>query len=840
MSRCDCFHRSHLLAGILFLSSVPGFAEEVVVAEGGRARLPIVIPADAGETLRETASDLATQLQRISGADFEIREQPSTPSLSLVRSDDLSTSVMERERFSIRTGPSGVRIEGVSDLALQQAAWTLLHHIGYRQFFPGETWEVVPKLERLAVDIEVDEKPDYLSRRIWYGFGFWDHNREAWEDWVRKNRMNGAFRLNTGHVYGQIIRYHQEVFDAHPEYYALIDGERKIRPHAKLCISNPGVREVAVQFALDFLEKNPDADSVSADPSDGGGWCECQECADIGSPSNRALLLANTMAEAVTDRFGGDRHVGMYAYGFHSPPPTLSVHPNVIVSAATGFIKGGSSVEEILAGWQKRGATTGIREYYSVSTWDRDLPGASRGSNLAYLRRTIPGFHSLGARHLSAESSDNWGCNGLGYYFASRVLWDITEADRKEEIVEDFLTKCFGPAVAPMREFYHRIDGENESARLVFEDLLARMFRLLSEARTLAGNEEAVRRRLDALVLYTRYAELHHLYRSARGEERQAAYEDMIRHAYRMRGTFLVHSYALYRDVHRRDSSIVLPEEADWRVPEPNNPWKSSEPFTREEVEALLAGGIDSYEPVELDFEPESWDDLTLVSAKDIPSAEPRSPGKAAAGRGKRSFFAVVDQAPSTIELEVTGGLIAHYRDRGNVRIHLWKLGGASETGERETLVKVDETVPPDGVTRTIEFPVDEPGVYRIDVSDGRDMTTITWSEGQRISWKMALDDHPDMMTGRWYLYFFVPAGTKRIGIHSRAAGGVLLRPDGSEALELKTDGGGFLSAEVPPGMDGRLWKLHHVAGTVCLVNVPPFLARSSDELVLPRDVLED
>jgi len=30
-----------------------------------------------------------------------------------------------------------------------------------------------------------------------------------------------------------------------------------------------------------------------------------------------------------------------------------------------------------------------------------------------------------------------------------------------------------------------------------------------------------------------------------------------------------------------------------------------------------------------------------------------------------------------------------------------------------------------------------------------------------------------------------------------------------------KTEGGGFLSAEAPDGMDGQLWKLHYVFGTV-------------------------
>ena len=104
------------------------------------------------------------------------------------------------------------------------------------------------------------------------------------------------------------------------------------------------------------------------------------------------------------------------------------------------------------------------------------------------------------------------------------------------------------------------------------------------------------------------------------------------------------------------------------------------------------------------------------------------------------------------------------------------------------------------------------------------------------MSWKMSLDDHPRSMSGRWNLHFYVPKGTERIGLYSAAGGGTLVQPDGETALELKTDGGGFLSAEVPEGMDGTLWKFHHVAGKVCLMNVPPFLARSAEELVIPAE----
>ncbi|MBL9154082.1 MAG: DUF4838 domain-containing protein [Verrucomicrobiales bacterium] len=758
------------------------------------------------------------------------------PAIRLRLADDrIVPGALDRENYTIRTSESGIALTGATPLAVQHAVWDLLHRIGYRQYFPGPEWEISPRLDSLTLELDVTESPDYASRRIWYGYGLWDHNGDDYRDWVAKNRMEGGFSLNTGHAYGKLIRSRQADFDAHPEYYALVDGKRHIHPEAKLCIAQSGVCEAAIAYALEFFAQNPDEDSVSMDPSDGGHWCECEPCARIGPPNNRATLLANTVAEAVTAKLGKGRYVGMYAYNYHSEPPSLTVHPNVIISAATGFIKGGLNIDQIITGWAARGATIGIREYYSVNTWDRDLPGAARGGHLDYLADTIADFHARGARFLSAESNDNWGPNGLGYYFASRAMWDVGEAARREAIVDDFLERAFGPAREPMGEFYRRIDSGNRQATLVFDDLLARMFRSLEEARKLADGDPAIMKRIESLILWTRHAELYDRYRQGEGPGRQAAFEAMVRHAYRMRGTYMVHSLGLYRDVDNRDDAVTIPEAAHWTVPEPRNPWKSSEPFTATEIEAILGSGLANHTPVNLDFAPVAIDDTALRAARDhIPLPDLPS-GSAESGRGTRSWLTVVENAPARLELRVTGGLIVHYRDRGPVKIRLWKLGGASATGEGETLVAEDASVPPDGVERPVVLVAAEPGVYRIDLDDGRDLTRVTWPEGQIMSWKMSLEEYPNMMSGRWTLYAWVPEGTRTIGLYSAADKGELLRPDGTKALDLAAPGGKFLSAPVPEGADGQFWKFHSVAGRISLISIPPYLARHPGELVTPK-----
>lgn len=832
--------RLHTMAAILLVFAAHAqqpMTPSVQLAANGAARMSVVVAEGATEQMRQTAADLAAYLGRITGAKFAVSTGDGSDGIAVGTAADFPglsytqalavDDFTDREAYVLKTHADGVHVIGATELAAEHAVWDLLYRAGYRQFFPGAHWEIVPNIPDLEFALNTEERPDYHTRRIWYGYGPWDYAKEPYARWCARNRTRSAFTLSTGHAYGGIIRRNKVAFDANPDFYGLTGGERK---SSKICVGNSRLRELVCNYALAQFRKQPGMDSISMDPSDGGGWCECGQCAGLGSITDRALTLANTVAQAINREFN-DKYVGMYAYGFHSPPPNIRVHPNVVISIATAFIRGGHTLDELISGWTRQGAAIGIREYYSVHTWDRDLPGRARGSNLDYITRTVREFHRKGARFMSAESSDNWAPNGLGYYVAARILWDIDEASRVDLLIDDFLTRAFGAAKTPMARFYELIDGANRA--LVAEDQIARMFRLLHEARALAG-DPAVIARITDLVLYTRYVELYRSYDAARGATRQIAFEAMIRHAYRMRTSMMIHTKALYRDVPHRDRQITVPDNAAWTVPEPKNPWKSSAPFTDAEVSKFLTDGITAHIPVELDFESKRYStDLVPAAPLQLP---PVKMGAAATGRGERAFYTWIDNVPSEITLRITGGLIKHYRDRGNVKIALWQLGGASATGERETKVAEDNSVPPDGVERTVTLAALQPGLHKIVVSDGRDLTRVAWPPGMHMTFRSTCDE-PVRPQGRWHLYFYVPRGTKTIGLYADGPGN-LLDPTGKDVLTFGR-AGNYYSIPVPEGRDGALWKFHHSAGTRHLMTVPPCLARSPDELLLPKEVVE-
>lgn len=582
------------LAFFLTLSAgalTPGAA---IVSAEGKATMVVAVSTGASPRVKAAAKTLADQLQRITGSRFELTNGTGERGLALGRVGDFPALALDakldgeglarREQYLLLSHENGVVILGATDLAVEDAIWDLLHRIGYRQYFPTPTWEIVPNLPDLAIRVEALESPSFFTRSIWYGFGASDFNAPRLEQWLTRNRAPGGFVLKTGHAYRAIIKRHQDEFDAHPEYLGLVGGKRR---SGKLCVSNPGLRDLVRRDALEYLQSHPEADSYSAEPNDGGDWCECPACAALGSPSDRVLTLANAAAEAVAARWP-DKYVAFYAYNLHSPPPTISAGENIIVSVATALMRKKAPPEEIITAWRLKGVKSlGVREYYSVNTWDRGRPGQPRGANLDYLRGSIPRFHGLGVRFITAESSDSWGPTGLAYYIAARLMWDVREAGNVPGLVDDFLNKAFGPARGPMAEFYAILSS---SEKLSSDDaLIQRLYALLARAARLS-NDPAVRARLDDLLLYVRYAELYDGYRkSAFG--RQQAFELVLKHAYRMREREMVDVKPLFTDVAKRDFLVRLPADADWKVPEPLNPLKSSLPFSRGELDALLARG---------------------------------------------------------------------------------------------------------------------------------------------------------------------------------------------------------------------------------------------------------
>lgn len=806
----------------------------LLIAEGNRPLLPIIISPQASTSTKSVADELATYLEQITGATFEVATGDGSNGIVLGTLAQFPDPMLEhpleirdrfdgREAFVIRTEPDRLRLIGATDKAASHAAFALLEAVGCRWFFEAPEWEVVPSIPTLRVNLNRDERPAILARRIWFGGGFFEHGAASrpvrdYAAWARRNRMDRSFTVNCGHAWQTIIAENKAIFDRHPEYRALVDGKRQ---GDQLCVANEALRELVIRWALDFFRKNPTADMVSVDPSDGSGQCECDACARLGTISDRVFGLANDVAKAVEEEYPG-KLVGLYAYHEHSEPPSFALEPNVYVQLTAGFTRGRYTFDELLELWPQKCKSMGFYDYFSVWPWDLDQFPGGRANDTTYLRKQIRRYLAAGATSLDCESSGNWGLHGRGYYLANKLMWDPTID--VESLLDDFYSKAFGPAAAPMRRYYERFDRANEP--LVSAHLLAQGFRDVEEATTLAADRADVQARLDQIKHYLRSVHLRwQVDRAADTAVKKELTLAALTHGYRTRYSYMNHWVGM-RDSWATQAAEEF-DEPTWRAagdPTPAAPWAVESPYSPEEIEAAFQEGLAFFKPDPVE-EKQFSDSLVPVDFNvDAPPIE----SKQSYQLGMKYALYSVEGEP--LEMRIVSGTIPHYRDMAPAT---WRLN--DESGEQ----LAGGRLPLDGKPHRIEVKVPASGLYHFEFDDSTAGWQIEIAPGRNAS--IVLDPSRRVEHAGWMqpMYFYVPRGTDEL--HYYWAGGPhrIHGPDGTVLKDVQTSGE-FVKVPVPEGADGKTWHFTRLMlGRLRFFNAPNYLAASPDALLLPKEVAE-
>ena len=834
-------------------------ATAVALVADGRAIWPVVVGASASEVVRTAAGDLASMLQRITGVEFDVVEGDGRTGLAVGTPTDFvdlefaetfQSGPLRRDDYLLRSHSQGIHLIGSTDAATQHAVWDMLYRLGYRYFFPSPVWEIVPSIEEPVVAVDVLERPDYYARGVggtlrlrlapWL--------QEPTRQWRIRNRAASSFDLNTGHAWQFIIRRHQAAFDENPEYLALVNGERGGGRGDKLCVSNEGLQQLVVADAIARMDA--DADSISMDPSDGGDHCECESCAEIGSISDQVVFLANRVAAAINEQdFKEDKYVGIYAYNWHSPPPAIDVHPNVIVSLESTHLRFGTTLEEMLAGWGARTELLGKREAYARSFTSSSgfLPGRSRASNWPYIQRTLPEWRAHGVRFLVGGGNAHWGVNGVGYYLAARILWDVSEADRVDEVIEDFIQLAFKDVAEPMKGYFAAINRATEDAlvpgmSLPTDRRIGKMYRALAAARPLT-QDESVRARIDDLVLYTRLVDL---YQHAR--ESQEKFDALVTHLWRMRkhnmadtANMLIY---LNRSIVDRQDDIAWADGHRRAHPGAHHRDQEDVPFSDGEITAMLENGTAAYSVPDVDVPAIDFGSVLVPAG--FESDAPRGAPSFYSTKGHRGDLQLVlwTENHELPTLYFSGG--HSWPDRGPLQWRLLDAQGALvEVGEipataprRQSVQR--ETWRSAETTHPLQLAVPEPGVYQFELSNTNQ--GYFWDYDPREGAGLVLRADPAYPLTRQWLdrhYFYVPQGIEVIGVAGRLRPGrsAWRTPDGAalpdERIQVEN---GFTLLTVPPGSDGQVWSFTTRTDrpAIRLLNVPGLLAFHPAELVMP------
>lgn len=851
------------------------------IARDAKALQKIVISPKANEEIRATAAYLSQKLAKITGATFEIVEGDGTGGLVLGTIAEFPVAALQKplevrpalnsvtmrngvEAFGIRTEARRLLLLGGDTRGVSHAASRFLELLGYRRYYPGAEWEIVPSLPNLSFGRNETDRPSILARKIWFAFGgptdpyivnveSEDHRaRKELSEWDRQNRLGETFKAQVNHTWQGIYDANKEEYEAHPELWGTYRGQRL---KGLVCPSNPRVREMLVTHALQEFAKNPDLDMVSMERNDGDIICECEKCQALGDDSARLYGVANEVARAVRQKYPG-KMVGVLAYNTHDLPPDFDIEPNVHVQIARLFIRSRKTFRQLVDMWSQKTPNIGIYDYFSTFQWGQDRlrakAGAGPTADLALLRSDIPFLAKKGILSLWSESCVAWGAHGRGNLAATRLLWN-PETD-VDALLADFYEKAFGPAAPAMKRYFERVDGQNETFS---KTLLALAFRDVDEAAKLAKDRSDVQARIDQIKQFLIYNDL--MWRDFETKDavtRKQLTLDRITFQFRTRYSYmtswggvlytlpdLANSYAepswilpnwkdVYQwklDVRNNKAAVTPPPSPAWLVdkgvvPDASLPrysylqtedvWK---PYTHEETEQLFQRGLAYFQPQAI-IEPVKYSrDLVAVqwpAPKPVPDAR------------------VIQLGPSNVYLYSVAG------EPLEIEIEAGNAGNPSDYSLSDSDGKVvsEGEIPPDSAMHTLKLQVPRSGFYIFHnsrllshaVPSGR-ANTISLLEQQET--RYTTNNHGARN------YFYVPRGTKQLQFYWGGGEHRLYDPNGKAYQVPATRD--YVTVDVPLGMDGKQWSFDGRYDSRIFSNAPNYIAPSPEALLVPREVAE-
>ncbi|MFW6413712.1 MAG: DUF4838 domain-containing protein [Verrucomicrobiota bacterium] len=361
----------------------------------------------------------------------------------------------------------------------------LRKYAGVRWLFPGELGEVIPERENINIPVRLENREEsyFLPRRRFFGSaeegaGIFNLRHMIQSGQVKPGPTNphGSFSTQLPHKYESPQAQHEirqflplDLYDEHPEYFPLIDGERQ-RPESprmgwQPCMSNPEVVQLAIDAAREHFDENPDSPGFSLGENDGRGYCRCEDCRKLDTDKRRwatdlARNYANRkwwfyvqVAEAIKESHP-DRKIVVFGYLRSSLPPDdpeiiSRIPDNIIVQKTFGH----ESDQKKLQEWSKLGVAISGWDYLNYNDtftfrhfphqWQQEMRWRRDRGMQHYVAELHPTRDNMNPQRLNPQR-----------WIMQRLLWNL-EQD-VDALMQEYCQAAYGAAAEPMREFWDR------------------------------------------------------------------------------------------------------------------------------------------------------------------------------------------------------------------------------------------------------------------------------------------------------------------------------------------------------------------------------------------------
>jgi hypothetical protein len=489
-------------------------SDEFVLVRDGRPAATIVVAAQAGEAATFGAQELQYHVRKITGAALPIQpdnEKIEGPSILVGHSAIASQLGLEESQFKdqeylIRFSGNTLVLLGKGESTSYAVHDFLERFCGVRWFGPGVLQMTVPKTTTLAVQPrEIRRVPAFVWRTVFPELEGLQMGRELYGNpsardmalFWRRLRLGGEAYACNHSLYGYYDRFWQknarcpEVFvAAHPDWFARGYSASELesddgRP-PQMCLSNQGFVDQVVADARKYFDSQDVATGAVAtgryfalvpmDRGGRGGWCKCPNCQlqidqernaenafdSNGSASDYWFTFLNKAAREVA-KTHPDKYIATLAYaGYSYYPRNVRLEPNISVQMClhtrNWWVPGMKENElHYYQDWVSREKSRPLYVWLYY-----EMPESSPVGELFHC---FPGFFA----HTLSEQIKMFARDGIRGAFIEGVsdqidtyvtmkLLDDPSLD-VDALLEGFFTRYYGPAAAPMKRFYLRVEA---------------------------------------------------------------------------------------------------------------------------------------------------------------------------------------------------------------------------------------------------------------------------------------------------------------------------------------------------------------------------------------------
>jgi hypothetical protein len=497
---------------------------QIAVTKGGKAQSRIIV--DKQDELNLQAALLFQDfVKRISGAELSI-----LPQNSKIQQDDIvignapvSENIQE-DGFEITSLDGSLYIKG-KDKGIIYGIVTLLEDYFGVRYYAKDSYTFSPNRNLSLPEINRIENPAFRYRQT-QAYSLEDPIYKLWHRLEEPREVfAGGYWVHTfdgllpSKIYGK----------THPEYYALINGERRPGWASQWCLTNPEVFEIVSQRVDSIFKANPDKSMISVSQNDGHDtYCTCDNCQAInereGSLSGSIIYFLNKLAE----RFP-DKEFSTLAYMYSvAPPKHIKPLPNVNImlcdiecsrEVTLPENKNGKIFVQAMEDWAK------ITD--NIFVWDYGIDFDNYLSPFPNFHILKPNMELFRKNKTTMHFSQIAGSKGgdfseLRSYIVSKLMWN-TSLDT-DSLTQEFLKGYYGEPAAPYLYEYIKLRegalmGSNiplnlydtpvsHKTGMLNKPMLKRYKALFDKAEKVSADNQTFLRRVMEARLPIQYSEL--------------------------------------------------------------------------------------------------------------------------------------------------------------------------------------------------------------------------------------------------------------------------------------------------------------------------------------------